>query len=145
MTRLEFHVSNGSFAGKTDIYCGAEDIKEIGENLLNFPRKVGDEYCFEYGSEMPEDNFYRFFLMRVYTFNAQGHCALQFKINLNEEEPLEGQSTFSIQAESQAISRLGNIFLKFSELKHKEFHWAYNHDEMFTEHQAYTLVETPRF
>lgn len=134
-TQLEFFVSNGRFSAKVDIYCNAEDIKKIGNKLLEFPRKIGDEYCFTYGSEKSEDRVYRFFVMRAYTVDAVGHCAIQFKINLNEKEPLEGQSFFSLSTEAHAINRLGSLFIRFSELKHKEFHWSDKSDAMFAERQ----------
>ena len=127
---LEFVVSNGIFGGSTDIYCGVEEIKELGKALQNFPATVGDDYRYEYGSEKPEDRFYRYFLLRAYTTDSVGHCAVQFIINQNCGEPDEGVCRFSIKAEPASINLLGVLFEKFSELRHLEFTWSPDNVEM---------------
>jgi hypothetical protein len=135
-TQLEFVVSNGLFCGSTDIYCNVAKIKEIGSNLKRFPQKFGDEYRYEYGSENVADRFYRYFLMRAYTKNTFARCAIQFKINLNTEEPNEGLCIFSILADTAQINKLGDLFVTFSELKHMEFHWSPTSCEMYEKRQC---------
>ena len=132
---LEFVVSNGSFSGATDIYCGVEELKEVGQALQKFPAKVGDEYRYEYGSEKPEDRFYRYFLIRAYTTDAVGHCALQFAINQNSDEPNEGMCRFSLWAEAASINRLGVLFEKFAELQHLELRWSPDEALLFEDYQ----------
>jgi hypothetical protein len=132
---LEFTVSNGSFCGGTDFYCNAEDLSKIGIALQSFPRGVGDEYRYECGSEKPEDRCYRYFLMRAYTTDLVGHCAIQFVINNNSAEPSEGACRFSIKAEAASINRLGTLFEKFSELKHLELSWSPTEEELFEDYQ----------
>ena len=127
---LEFVVSNGGFSGNTDIYCNVEDLKEIGQALQRFPATVGDDYRYEYGSEKPEDRFYRYFLLRAYTTDSVGHCAVQFIINQNSGEPDEGVCRFSIKAEPASINHLGALFERFSELRHLEFTWSPDNIEM---------------
>lgn len=99
LIHLEFVVSNGIFGGSTDIYCVVEEMKELGKALQKFPVALGDEYRYEYGSEKPEDRVYRYFLLRAYTTDSVGHCAVQFAINQNSGEPDEGVCRFSIKAE----------------------------------------------
>jgi hypothetical protein len=132
---LEFVVSNGIFGGATDIYCNVEDLKEMGKALQNFPTEISDEYCYQYGSENPEDRFYRYFLIRVYTTDSVGHCAIQFAINKNSIEPNEGICRFSVQADAASLNRLGVLFEKFHELRHLEFRWSPNEAELFEEYQ----------
>ena len=132
---LEFVVSNGDFSGSTDIYCNVEDLKEIGQALQKFPAKVGDEYRYEYGSEQPEDRFYRYFMMRAYTTDSVGHCAVQFIINQNSHEPNEGVCRFSIRVEVASINRLGVLFEKFSELRHLEFRWSPDEAQLLEDYQ----------
>ena len=134
-TQLEFVVTNGSFGGSTDIYCNVENLKEIGVALQNFPVNIGDEYCYEYGSENPEDRFYRYFLIRAYTIDAAGHCAIQFVINRNSVEPDEGVCRFSIRADAASINRLGVLFEKFHELRHLELRWSPEEAELFEDYQ----------
>ena len=132
---LDFFISNGNLTSSIDIYSSPEELKKIGHGLASFPSKVGDEYCYVYGSEDPADRFYRYFHIRAYTIDSPGHCAIQFKTQLNQAEPNEGQSLFSLVADPAAINRLGKLFIEFSKLKHKEFHWSPAADEMFKERQ----------
>ena len=134
-TQLEFVASNGIFSGATDIYCNVTDISDIGRALKAFPEKVGDEYKYEYGSPDPRANFYRYFVLRAFTIDRVGHCALQFTFNLNQPEPDEGACRFSIRTEAAAINRLGNLFEKFSELRHLELRWGPTVDELHETHQ----------
>lgn len=122
-TQLEIAASNGSFFGRTDIYCNVSDLAEIGRALQIFPRSIPAEYKYEYGSNDPDVRFYRHFVLRVYTVGSRGRCALQISINNNESEPEEGTCLFSISAEPASINRLGNLFLEFSKLQNLEFKW----------------------
>lgn len=122
--QLEFFVSNGSFSGNVDFYCNAEDLKTIGRALQNFPSKIDDEYRYELGSENPQDRWYMYFLLRAYTINSLGHCAIQFAINKNTVEPHEGICRFSIEADAASINRLGVLFQRFSKLEDFEFEWS---------------------
>jgi hypothetical protein len=141
-THLEFAVSNGTFGGNTDIYCGVHELKEIGDALQKFPAKIGDEYRYEYGSENPENPFYRYFVLRVYTIDSVGHCAIQFIINLNTDEPNEGICRFSISVEAASINRLGKLFEEFSKLEHLEFRWSLKETELFEEYQLSDVPST---
>lgn len=134
--QLEFSASNGLFSGTTDIYCNIEDLKEIGDRLQNFPVRVGDEVRYEHGSEDPTLRRYRYFMLRAYTTDSAGHCALQIKMNNNTREPHEGTCTFSIKAEAAAINRLGSLFLTLSRLEHLEFRWTREDQELFEYHTA---------
>lgn len=135
--QIEFLISNGSFTSKVDIYCNPEDLEKIGKSLQTFPGKIPDEYCFTYGSEEPKEKCYRFFKIKAYTIDASGHCALQFAINHNNDEPDEGTSKFSIRPfDPAALSKLGDLFVNFSKLNHLEFHWSPNGvQELFKDHQ----------
>jgi Mn-dependent DtxR family transcriptional regulator len=110
-------------------------LKEIGKSLQSFPKRMDDEYIYEYGTEKAEERYYRHFWLKVYTVDSLGHCAIQFHINKNTEEPEEGICRFSICAEASAINRLGKLFETFSELKHLEFRWSPKESELFEIHQ----------
>jgi len=135
--QIEFLISNGNFSSKVDIYCNPEDLEKIGNSLKAFPAKIPDEYCYIYGSEDPNEKVYRFFRIKAYAIDAWGHCALQFAINYNNDEPDEGTSKFSIHPIDPAIlSKLGDLFISFSRLSHLEFHWSPNGaQELFEKHQ----------
>jgi len=134
-TQLEFVASNGAFHGRTDLYCAVEDLQEIGLALQKFPSRAGDEYCYEYGTEDPQVRFYRYFLLRAYTVDALGNCALQIAINLRAAEPEEGMCKFSLRADAASINRLGELFVQFAQLRHLEFRWSLRSAELFERYQ----------
>lgn len=136
-TQLEINASNGVFTGSTDIYCNVSDLAEIGRALQTFPKAIGDEYKYEYGSSDPAVRFYRHFVLRVYTVGGWGKCALQVSMNENHSEPYEGVCLFSMPVEPSSINRLGNLFVAFGQLEHLEFKWIPNTDvaELYAQHQ----------
>jgi hypothetical protein len=36
-THISISVSNGTFSGRTDLYCGVEELMDIGRALAQFP------------------------------------------------------------------------------------------------------------
>jgi hypothetical protein len=136
LTQLEWTVSNGAFVGTTDLYCDVDEIRTLGASLKQFPSRVGDEYRFEYGTDNPTHKCYRHFLLRAYTTDGVGHCALQFVINLNQSEPKEGRAMFSIESEPAAINRLGDLLGRFSQLSHLELYWNLTAGQLFQNYQS---------
>lgn len=122
--QIGLFASNGNFSASSDFYCNVDDLSEIGSALSSFPKNVGDEYVYEYGSEDPAAKFYRYIKLRAYTVGNVGKCAIQIVVNTNEEEPGEGRSIFSIPADPASINRLGELFSAFSRLQHLEFRWS---------------------
>jgi hypothetical protein len=99
--------------------------------LVNFPQKIGDEYKYELGSSEPEDNWAYHFMLRAFTTDRSGHCAIQIKMDNNARSaPYEHASTFSIVAEPAAINRLGNLFLRCAKLEHRRFTWTETDESM---------------
>jgi hypothetical protein len=117
-----------------------DDIAETGRALRSFPSKVGDDYRYECGSENPAKRYNSYFLLRAYTTDNLGHCAIQIVINLNNQEPEEGKCSFSIRAEVAAINRLGELFEQFGRLDHLEFHWNLKDGQLYEEHQQEKFV-----
>ena len=121
---ITIFASNGSFSGETDLYCGVDDLMEIGQALARFPTKVPDEYEFIYGSANPADRFYRFLRVRARTVDLSGHCALHFEFDLNQEEPNEGRASFSLVVEPWALEALGRQFQELHGDSSGQFEWS---------------------
>ncbi len=124
LLNLVVSVCKGDFAGCLEFYCDTNDLRNIGEALQSFPKKVPDEYVYEIGSNKPEVNFAFYFMICAYTLDKSGHCALQIVIDNNEKRPDEEACRFSIKADPAAIQRLGRLFLAFSQLKHHTMIWS---------------------
>jgi hypothetical protein len=135
LAHLAVTASNGSFGGWVDFYCNIEDLGLIGRSLESFPQKVGDGYRYESGSEDLANRSHSYFLLRAYTTDSVGHCALQIAMNNNTAEPQEGMCRFSITADAASINRLGSYLLKFEKLKHLELRWTPEETEIFQEYQ----------
>ena len=114
----------------------------MGSDLQNFPANVGDEYRYELGSEDPAQRCSEYFLLRAYTTDAAGHCALQLRMNGNSSPPNEGVCEFSIRAEAAAVNRLGALLEQFSRLRHRELHWRLDDSELFEELQPVDWTTT---
>lgn len=125
---LPFRVNNGRFQGQLLWYCYPEELKKIGNALSPFPEKVPDEYLFEVGSPKPEDNMVFYFMLRAYTYDLGGHCALEIAIKINWDKPKQEECRFSIEAEPWAIHRLGELLKEFSTLKYSYLKWSLNSD-----------------
>jgi hypothetical protein len=126
---------NEDFSARTDFYCNTDELREIGQALQEFPKRIGDRYEFRYGSDDPADRFYRLVVLGAYTVDSVGHCAIKVKLNQNQGEPDEGICEFSIRADVAAVNRLGALFTEFAELKHLEFQWNPDESAMYESHQ----------
>jgi hypothetical protein len=129
-TQLEIIASNGRFSGAIDFYCNVQDIQLIGHELKRFPEKIGSDYYYRYGSKDSAGSAYRYFVLKAYTTNSCGHCALKFEFDLFEQDPNEGKSIFSIPTLPASLSRLGDLMVTFSELKHLELWWDGRNGEL---------------
>jgi hypothetical protein len=135
-TSLAITATNGVFGGSIDdIYCAVEQLGEIGRALEGFPKKIGDEYRYEYGSE-DSAKAYRYFLLRAYTIDFAGHCALQIVMNTNRREPDEETVRFSIKAEPASLNKLGHFLRRFEKLEHLELCWTPNETRLFEKYQT---------
>jgi hypothetical protein len=123
-TELEVIATSGSFAGRRrGIYCTGEELAEIGSALQVFPRKVPDEYEYDYQG----------FQLRAYTAGRAGHTFLYIAIEADWDGL--GRCQFSMPAEPVALNRLGELFVAFSKFEHLEFWWGQNVARLFAEHQ----------
>lgn len=133
--QLNLSAENGRFSGGLDFYTGVPCLKQFAANLQDFPKHIGDEVEFKYGSPRKEDRMYRHLVIRAYTIGSVGRCAIQFTFNNHEDEPNEGCVIFSILADAAAVNRLGKLLEKFSELQHLELFWSPHEDALYTELQ----------
>jgi len=149
ITHIIIWVSNGLFMGGIDFYCPVNDLHEIGKALKSFPRSVPDEYYYEYGGDdqIKEHSWQRYFLMRAFTKDRRGRCAIQVIIDLKQEVPENGYCEFCIHVvEVAQLNRLGNLFHQLYEHERGEFHWNNNSAQIFEDYQEIgedTFVEIP--
>jgi len=141
-------VSNGLYMGGTDFYRSADDLIAIGKALLVFPRSVPDEYHYEYGGDrLNGQRWYRYLLLRAFTKNRAGACAIQVIIDLKQDVPNNGYCEFSLHVEAAQLNRLGRLFCQLHELEHGEIHWNNDSALIFEDYREMgedTLADFPK-
>lgn len=122
--------SNGSAMGSQEIYLNTKSVKEMGENLVKFPKHERSNYLFERGSERPEDKFGWYFRLRLAaTGGLRNTSVMQLRFNNNEAPnqftiPLNPQLTdFCMNLEVGDVHRLGQLLINFSKLEHDRLYW----------------------
>lgn len=140
LVELEFIISNGFFSSSIDdIYCTVEDIDQMGKTLKEFPKKVPDEYRYEYEIGKPEDDYYRYFSLKISTRNSVGDSFLQFQINIDPEEPgwalYGGMCKLYFPAEAAGINHLGRMLEQFRKLEYLELRWNAVNGKLYEEYQ----------
>jgi hypothetical protein len=123
LLNLQVRASNGAFAGEVEIYEDTEQLRELGRALRRFPARVPDEVVKEIGSDDAKAS-YCHFRMRAFTIDRTGHCALQFIFDPHQPEPHGGSCRFSIPADPAAVNRLGDLLVRFADLRHRELRWS---------------------
>jgi hypothetical protein len=126
---------NGKAMGSQEIYLNTKSVKDMGENLVDFPNFERSNYLFERGSERSEDNFAWYFRFRAFAKGSLKKCAIQIRLNNNEKHnkhrrpneaasPYEPQLTdFCITLDAEHVRRLGELLIDFSKMNHDRLYW----------------------
>src|SRR5262245_19945688 len=87
--RLNLHLeaSNGRVRGALEYYCNADELKKLGQQLVDFAGGRAPEIIYELGSERPSDRLAFFLSLRAKPLDSSGHCALQVRLHNNEDPP----------------------------------------------------------
>ena len=128
---LRLRAMNGDLSGSLEYYCNADDLTSLGNQLVEFSGKAGDEISYVLGSEKNEDRFAFFLALRIWTLDLRGHCALGLRLNNNQKPPANSVSEFSMTAEVADINRLGRLLIQFGQLKHAALEWSIHGGELF--------------
>lgn len=128
--------SNGTAMGSLEFYLNPDNLREIGENLSEFPKFERSNYLFERGRERPEDNHAWYFRFRAYAKNNLEECGIHLRLNNNAKHNLykgrPGEFTsfetpqltdFTIDIDAQGIRKLGELIREFSKLNHQRLYW----------------------
>ena len=128
---LRITASNGHTRGSLQFYVGAQELAHWAEGMETFPVHARSVMLWEYGSERPEDRCACYLRMRVFTEDLQGHSAIHFRFNNNEDLPHREVSEFCIQTDPAAINRLGQLFREFAQLRHDVLEWSPTSGRLF--------------
>lgn len=115
--------SNGSYSGKLEFYCNAEDLSRAGRALTDFPQDRTSEFLWELGSERPEDRYAFYIRFRVFVVDNLGGCAIQIRFNTNEDLPDREIVEFCVTSEASKVNLLGELLVEFAKLEHRHIWW----------------------
>jgi hypothetical protein len=121
---LLIQASNGKMNGRLGYYCNADDLKNLGNQLLNFPSKGDEKIVYQIGSEKPEDRFAFFFRLEIISLDLAGHSAIRIRINNNQPPPATEASEFCIPTDVADVNRLGSLLVAFGKLEHRVLDWS---------------------
>lgn len=120
---IQFQVEIENYYCKTslDFYGYADDFKEFGHRLTEFPRSITDTVVFQLGEDDRKWAYYMF--IKAFCYDASGHTALRIVVD-NLGDSVNGhRSEFSITSEAASINMLGQILLTWNPLVTKEIIW----------------------
>lgn len=123
--------SNGRTRGQLEFYANAKDLTQLADVLDVFPRHKTDMHLWELGSERPEDRFAFYLRLRLFVTDAAGHCAIQLRLNNNQDLPQKELSEFCIVAEPSGLNRLGMLLREFGNLEQEVLHWTGSEGRLF--------------
>jgi hypothetical protein len=121
---LLLEVSKGRQTAALQIYINAVDLIGMAKALEDVPRHATDVYVYELGSERVEDRFGYYLRFRAFVTDGGGHCALQFRMNNNEDLPGREVAEFCIETEAASVNRLGKLLRTFARLEHTSLFWS---------------------
>jgi len=121
---LVVRVETPRSAGELEIYINSDDLRVAADALRSFPRRPGDEFAWEIGSERPEDRWAYYFLLRVTQVRLTGQCSVRVRLNNNQQAPDQFLFDVSIPAEPMDLARLASLLSEFGKLRATELEWA---------------------
>jgi hypothetical protein len=128
---LSMTVSNGRSRGQLDFYASTQQLVSWADGMETFPLHARSVLLWEFGSERPEDRWAYYFRLRVFTVDAQGHSAIQFRFNNNAELPDREMVELCIRADPAAINGLGKLCRSFANMQHEVLEWSPGSERLF--------------
>jgi len=126
--KYKISLSNGDTFASLDFWGYADDFKEFGESLMNFPNGVKDVVTYELGEDKIDGQmkWAYYMLLKVFCFEASGHSAIKVTVDNNADIPNYQRSEFYIKSEPATLNKLGQKFKNWSPDKEKELTWDSN-------------------
>src|SRR5438270_10359420 len=97
---MQFQVQIESYCCKTslDFYGYADDFKEFGLKLTEFPKSITDTVVFQLGEDNRKWAYFMF--IKAFCYDASGHTALRIVVDSLGDSVNGHRSEFSIFSEA---------------------------------------------
>ena len=116
--------SNSIYSSYEECYLWPETLREFGEQLMSFPKSKEQEVVFRYGEE--SDECFSFISIKIFVYNANGHSALEVRMNSNKTNELKRVSNYCIQCEVAALNQFGKKLIEWDPIKEKVFRFEFS-------------------
>lgn len=121
---FEIYFSNSSCASTLDFYGYANEFKEFGQKLTDFPKSVSDKVTYELGEK--GDKWAYYLLIQAYCVEVNGQFTIKIESTNNGTGPSYHHNKFEINSEPASINLLGQGLKSWNPLESKEFKWNPN-------------------
>ncbi len=121
---LVVRVESPRSSGELEIYINSEELGVAADAFRSFPRKAGDEFTWELGSEKAEDRWGYYFLLKVTQVRPSGMSSVRVRFNNNKQAPDQFVFDVSFPAEPMDLARLSGLLTEFGKLRNTELEWV---------------------
>jgi len=119
--QFQFQIENYCCKTSLDFYGNADDFKEFGQKLIDFPSSIDDTAMFQLGEDDRKWAYYM--LLKAFCYDASGHTALRIVVDNLGDHVNGHRSEFSILSEAASINSFGQKLLQWNPLQTKELVW----------------------
>ncbi|MBK0404421.1 hypothetical protein I5M27_15590 [Adhaeribacter sp. BT258] len=120
---FEITASNQVFKVTHNAFYGEESwFQDFAKQLVDFPKSQDQVVKFEAGKEN-EKGWLNHFMIKVFCFDPNGHCAIEILSEDNSEPPSNYRINFSLNSEAAAINRLGKALLDWNPKETETLLW----------------------
>jgi hypothetical protein len=120
---IQFKIEIQNYCCRTslDFYGNADNFKDFGKKLTDFPKSISDIAEFKLGEDDKKWAYY--ILIKAFCYDASGHTALRIIVD-NLGDNVNGHRTeFSIISEAASINLLGQTLMTWNPFLTKEIIW----------------------
>ena len=104
-----------------DFYGYADEFREFGHRLTEFPKSISDIVEFQIGEDDRKWAYYM--LIKAFCYDASGHTALRIIVDNFGDNVNGHRSEFSIISEAASINLLGHSLVNWNPVVTKEIIW----------------------
>lgn len=122
LVKFLIYFSSGNNSISLEFYGYADEFKEFGEGLMNFPRSITDSVRYELGKSNEQWAYYM--LMEVYCFQNNGHSAMHIMVNNNRQAPDSSKAEIYISSVPSSFNKLGQLLRGWNPVRHPEIEWT---------------------
>lgn len=107
--KYQINLSNADTSATLDFWGYADNFREFGEGLVNFPKSYKDIVTYELGEEKNdgEMKWAYYLLLQAFCLDPSGQSAIKVIVDNHSDIPNYQRSEFYIKSDPGTLNRLG--------------------------------------